>query len=504
MSKIINIHNINKILNSLKRQNKKIVLCHGVFDLLHYGHIHHFKESKKQGDILIVSITASKFVNKGPGKPFFNEAIRAKSLEAISCIDFVFINNSTTPINIINLIKPDVYSKGSDYKKSSEDLTKNISLEKKAVKKNGGKIFITEGITFSSSKLINDFLSIRDVEKLDFLNTIKQKFSFQNIVEIIEKLFDTEGLVIGETIIDQYNFCEAVGKSGKEPVMVFKDLNTETYLGGAPYVARHLSSFTKKTHLISMRGNDKKYDSFIKKNLEKNLHCQFLSRNNKPTITKKRIINYSTGSKIYGVYDYSEDLLDKFEENKIIKMIEKIKRLDFAIVSDFGNGMVTEKIIQKLKKRTDFLICNSQLNAINRSYHNLRKYNNVKCVVINESEMRYELRNKDSKIEKLMSILKKKMSLEILVVTRGIKGVVLLDRKNKFYRCGAFAKNVVDKVGSGDTLMSILAIFLRNKVDIDLSLLVSSVAAGFTVETFGNSKVINKNEIIKSLYHILK
>ena len=96
------------------------------------------------------------------------------------------------------------------------------------------------------------------------------------------------------------------------------------------------------------------------------------------------------------------------------------------------------------------------------------------------------------------------MQLEILIVTRGGKGVILIDKKNRFYKCGAYAKNIIDKVGSGDTLMAVLANFLKNKIDFELSLLISSVAAGFAVESFGNSKIVNKKEIIKSLYHILK
>ena len=504
MNKIVTLDNLIQISKKIRAQNKKIVMCHGVFDLLHYGHIHHFNESKKLGDTLIVSITSSKFVNKGPGRPYFDNTIRAKSLEALKSIDYVFINEAATPINLINSIKPNVYSKGQDYKKNSLDLTKNIKIEKEAVRKNNGVIFITEGITFSSSNLLNLHFDHRKDKKKNFLERIKKKFSFEEIVNIIEGFESLQGLVIGETIIDQYNFCEAVGKSGKEPVMVFKDLKTETYLGGAPYIARHLSSFSKKINLISMIGNDKKHEQFIKKNLEKNIHSQFLKRLNKPTITKKRIINKSTGSKVYGVYDYSDDLLAKVEEDKIIKMIDRVKKIDFVIIADFGHEMITKKIIQKLKSKTNFLICNSQLNAINRGYHNLRKYNKTKCIVINESEMRYELRNKEDNIEKLMLTLKKKMQLEILIVTRGAKGVTLIDKKNRFYKCGAYAKNIIDKVGSGDTLMAVLANFLKNKIDFELSLLISSVAAGFAVETFGNSKIVNKKEIIKSLYHILK
>ena len=76
--KIITIEDLKKIILKLKKKRKKIVLCHGVFDLLHVGHINHFQESKKYGDILVVSVTSDSFVNKGPNRPAFNEQNRLK------------------------------------------------------------------------------------------------------------------------------------------------------------------------------------------------------------------------------------------------------------------------------------------------------------------------------------------------------------------------------------------------------------------------------------------
>ena len=54
------------------RKNKKIVLCHGVFDVVHSGHLNYLKKAKQFGDILIISVTSDRFVNKGPGRPVFD------------------------------------------------------------------------------------------------------------------------------------------------------------------------------------------------------------------------------------------------------------------------------------------------------------------------------------------------------------------------------------------------------------------------------------------------
>ena len=126
---------LSNILKTLKKKKKKVVLCHGVFDLVHLGHIEHFKSAKSYGDYLIVSLTLDKFIRKGPGRPLFNEQQRLEYLRQIKIIDYVILSKSESSIDVINLIKPNFYVKGPDYKESYKDKTKKISLEKKVVKK---------------------------------------------------------------------------------------------------------------------------------------------------------------------------------------------------------------------------------------------------------------------------------------------------------------------------------------------------------------------------------
>ena len=114
--KIFNINNFKKIIATLKKKNKKIVLSHGVFDLLHIGHIKHFSFAKKHGEILIVSLTQDKFINKGIGRPIFNQNLRAEMLSSISIIDYVVINNENGANDILDLVKPNIYCKGIEYK----------------------------------------------------------------------------------------------------------------------------------------------------------------------------------------------------------------------------------------------------------------------------------------------------------------------------------------------------------------------------------------------------
>ena len=109
-----------KIKQKLKQENKKVVLCHGVFDLVHPGHIIHFEQAKSMGDVLVVSITSEKYVRKGPGRPYFNDEMRMKFLEAIEYIDYVMLSEGYTVDDIVECVEPDIYVKGEEYRHPKE------------------------------------------------------------------------------------------------------------------------------------------------------------------------------------------------------------------------------------------------------------------------------------------------------------------------------------------------------------------------------------------------
>ena len=92
-------------------------MCHGVFDLLHLGHIKHFEEAKKYGDILVVTITPNKYVSKGPNRPVFNTNQRMEAIASLETVDYVSENKWRDAVETIKLLKPNVYCKGPDYKK---------------------------------------------------------------------------------------------------------------------------------------------------------------------------------------------------------------------------------------------------------------------------------------------------------------------------------------------------------------------------------------------------
>ena len=170
--KIKNLEELTHIIANLKSTGKKIVHCHGVFDLLHIGHIKHFEEARTFGDVLIVSITPDEFVNKGPGRPAFTTSLRLESLASLESVDYVFANKWPTAEDTIKIIKPDIYCKGPDYKDHLDDITGKINDEAAAVNFVGGKIVYTDDITFSSSSLLNKFGNLYSLEQELFIQDL--------------------------------------------------------------------------------------------------------------------------------------------------------------------------------------------------------------------------------------------------------------------------------------------------------------------------------------------
>src|SRR5215470_5919066 len=128
----------------------KIVLAHGCFDTLHIGHIRHLQEARKLGDRLVVSVTADRFVKKGPGRPLFTDEERAEALLELRCVDEVKINDAPDAVMMIQHVKPAVYVKGIDYAEVGDD--KALAREGEAVSALGGEMQFTSTRKWSSTE----------------------------------------------------------------------------------------------------------------------------------------------------------------------------------------------------------------------------------------------------------------------------------------------------------------------------------------------------------------
>ncbi len=501
--KIISIRDLAFMVPEIKKK-QRVVHCHGVFDLIHVGHIKYLRQAKQMGDILIVTITPDRFIKKGPGRPAFTSDLRADVLSALDVVDYVAINDWPTAVEAINLLKPDYYVKGPDYRDNELDITGAIKLEREAVESVGGEIRYTDDVTFSSTSLINQYFRRLTPIQQDYLETLKQKYSTKDILSMIDSLQNITVTLIGEAIIDEYIFCNTVGKSGKEPMLVTQRLYSEKYAGGIIAVANHLSEFCKSIQVITYFGDRDSHQGFISDHISENVKIDPVIKANSPTILKTRFIDSYTRAKTLGVYDINDELLNQDEEALILEKLDQIP-LDtgLVLVTDYGHGLVTPKIVEALEKRSKFLAVNTQLNAFNVGYHTISKYGSANYICIHEGEIRHDYRNRTDSVEELITDLQHKIKTDNILITRGKSGSIALS-KGQFTSCPAYTTEIVDRVGAGDALLSITSLCFYAGLPPDVTVFIGNLAAAQKIATMGNKQKLSKVSLMKSIESLLK
>jgi len=494
-----------KVLN-LQRNKKIIGLCHGVFDLLHYGHLLHFESAKKKCDFLFVSITSDHFIKKGPNRPIHNQYERLHFLKSLNFIDFAFIAKGESGVDSINLIKPDIYFKGNDYQNNLSDKTKKIFVEIGAVKKNKGKIHYTNEKHMSSSKIINEQGLALSEKHVDFLKMIKKLINYEDVIQLLDTgKKKNKALVVGDLIVDKYVFGNVLGKSGKEPHMVFSKRSEEIYIGGSAIISNHLSDFVNKITLISDIGNEPEIKKLLTVNLKKNiLHACLRTNKNSKTCIKTRFVDSVSKYKLFGSYSIpslDNKLFYRLLNNHLKKYI---KKNDIIIVADYSNNFFDLDSLKKICKSKKFVCGMSQKNSNDSKFHTLKHLKNFDLLCINEGELRSEVRDKKNNIEFIARNFIKKNNLKYLVITKGIDGSTLFDNKSNSYNCPSFNTKPVDKLGAGDSMLAILSVLLKNKTNPLVALFIASLVASNVVGNLGNQYIADRPEIDQSLEYLLK
>src|ERR1700731_2318673 len=171
--KVRTVEEIAVIAEHCRAAGKTVVQAPGTFDLLHIGHVRHLEAARELGDLLVVTLTADRFVNKGPGRPVFGEELRAEMLANLQYVDWVAINSDPDAVGAINRLRPDIYVKGKDYQNPEGDVTGKIVAERQAVESHGGHIHFTDEVVFSSTELINRHLNVFEPLIRDHLRTLR-------------------------------------------------------------------------------------------------------------------------------------------------------------------------------------------------------------------------------------------------------------------------------------------------------------------------------------------
>lgn len=503
MNKIYPIHELASVLES--HRDKKIVLCHGVFDLLHIGHIKYIEEAKTQGDILIVTVTPDRYVNKGPDRPHFSERLRLEALAALENVDYVALNLWPTAVETLHLLKPDIYAKGPDYQDQVNDLTGKITEEEEAVRSGGGRLYITTGQVFSSSHLLNQVFSGYSDEQTEYFRSFGEQYSAQDIISWLKKLGSLRVLVIGETIIDRYTYCQPIGMVTKDPIIAVKFLQDEWFAGGIIAVANHAAGFYKTVDLITALGEFDSYKEFIDTHLNEEIIPHFVYKINSPTIIKQRFVDIYLNQKLFEAHSVNDELIGTVQSEELIRHFSSlVKGIDLIIIVDFGHGMISSPLIEEIIRSEIFLAVNTQTNAGNRGFNVISRYPKVNYISLNTTELNLEERNNSGDIYSKIRNVASRMSAEKVLITEGKYGTVCYSNKDEFIRTPAFAKQVVDRIGAGDAVISITAGLAYLGAPADIIGFIANAVASLAVSTVGHRSSIEQVDLFKYITTLLK
>ncbi|HVZ23115.1 MAG TPA: PfkB family carbohydrate kinase [Vicinamibacterales bacterium] len=501
--KVKDIHALAEIL-AASRQGRTVVECHGVFDLMHIGHIRHFQEARKAGDLLVVTITPDRYVNKGPHRPVFTETLRAEAIASLDCVDYVAINKWPTAVEAIQLIKPDVYAKGADYRDAAQDHTGGITLERQAVESHGGRLVFTDEITFSSSMLLNRHMSNLSDEVNAYLEGFRAKHPAHAVVELLREAYGLKVLVIGEAIIDEYQYCETLGKSGKEPILAAQYDHSEYYIGGSLAVANHVASCAGDVTLLTLIGAVDSHESFIRSKLLPNVRPLMIRMPGAPTLVKRRFIETYPFQKLFEVYVMDEDAAAAREDELCERLEAVIADFDVVIVSDYGHGMIGQRVVDLLCTKARCLAVNVQVNAGNHGFNTISKYRRADFVSLSEKEIRLEARNPSGDLQQIVCGVAEELKCPRTLITRGSQGCLCYDPSVGFVEVPGFAIRTVDRVGAGDAVFGITALCAALKAPIEVIGFIGNAVGTQAVGIVGNERFIERAPLIKHIEALLK
>ena len=504
--KIRDLEELAGILGPLRAAGKKIVHCHGVFDLLHIGHIRHFRQAKELGDVLVVTATPDEFVNKGDGRPAFNEQLRAEAIAALDCVDYVAINRWPMAVETIRLLRPNIYAKGAEYQDSERDHTGGIDLEEKAINSVGGKLAFTDDITFSSSHLINRHLPVLPKAVSDYLAGFSARYSSDDILKYLEGARSLKVLAIGETIIDEYVYCETLGKSGKEPILATRQVGSERFAGGIVAVANHLAAFSDRVGLISFLGQVDSQEDFVRERLEPNIESTFLyMEGNSPTILKRRFVEVYPFQKLFEVYVMEDEEAKPTEtHNLCAKLQEILPHYDVVVVTDYGHGMIGPEAVDLLCNEARYLAINTQANAGNLGFNTVSKYRRADFLCVSEREIRLDARSRRRELRTIVAETADRLDCQRTVITRGALGCLCYAKDKEFFDMPALATQVVDRIGTGDAVFAAATACAAQGAPMEVVGFVGSLAGAQAVATVGHRSAVQSIPLVRHLETLLK
>lgn len=482
---------------ALARQTgKTVVHCHGCFDIVHPGHIRYLEFARRQGDVLVVSLTGDAEIDKGDQRPYIPQELRAENLAALAAVDFVYINPHPTAEALLASLRPDIYVKGSEYEQSNDP---GFARERAVVSGYGGRVVFSSGeVVFSSTRLLETLgkdagleterlaavCSRHDIDR-DSLAALLQSFTKLNV------------LVIGDVILDRYVLCDATDLASEAPMMSLTRLEERRYVGGAGIVARHLAALGASSHLLSTAADDAGSRWAREVFEQESVATRLLPC--RPNLPEKTRYLVDT-TKVMRVEDARACPLDSEAEEQAAEWVRSLApSLDAVIFCDFGYGTITTGLLTRLRKLLSGVRVVTADVSGQRS--RLLQFRNVSLLCPTERELRSALHDFDRGLSTVAWRALEATQARQMMVTLGKKGLVMFERpadspdhpqwrgRLRSEYLPSLADAVVDPLGCGDAMLAAASLALAAGGNLMQAAYLGSAAASIEIARLGNMPV---------------
>jgi rfaE bifunctional protein kinase chain/domain len=482
---------------------RKVIMCHGVFDVVHPGHLRHLLYAKSKADVLVTSITADIHISKGHNRPHVPQELRALNLAAFEIVDYVVIDRNPTPIKNIALLQPDFFAKGYEY--TSDGLPPKTQEEVVALQAYGGEVIFTPGdIVYSSTKLID--LAPPSIKNEKLLTVMDSEgLTFGSLRSALEKLGRFRVHVLGDTIVDSHTQTAMLGGQTKTPTISVLYERRDDYIGGAAVVAEHLRAAGATVVFSTVLGNDSLKDFVLDGLRKRGVECRAVIDQTRPTSSKNAIV--AGGYRLLKV-----DTLDNRSiSDEILQRLTAAIReapCDAIVFSDFRHGIFNRRTIPGLVAAIPsgaFKVADSQVAS---RWGNILEFEGFDLITPNEREARFALGDQDSVVRPLALELHRRSKCKTVILKCGDRGIITYRSDSPtdfraFFTVETFADRVIDAVGAGDALLAYATLaMIASKNDVIASIL-GNMAAGIECEHDGNVPV-TPEQVLKKIDRVEK
>jgi rfaE bifunctional protein kinase chain/domain len=500
--KIKSAEEIAKAIGKRPRK-KKVIMCHGTFDVVHPGHVRHLLYAKTKAGVLIASLTADEHIKKGNMRPYVPEDLRAINLAALEMVDYVLVDRDATPLRNLGLIQPDYFAKGYEY--TAGQVHPKTQEEINVLDSYGGEVIFTPGdIVYSSSALIELAPPDIAVEKLMLLMQ-GENVSFKDLRAAVAGMKGIKAHVVGDTIVDSYTYTSMIGGMTKTPTISVRFEKKTDFVGGAGVVAKHLCAAGADVTFSTVLGDDA-YKTFVLEDLKSfGVHCLPIIDPTRPTTNKNAIV----------AENYRLLKVDTLDNRSISdRIVEQLKlqlartKSDAVVFSDFRHGMFNRETIPPLTSaipKGAFRVADSQVAS---RWGNILEFEGFDLITPNEREARFSLGDQDSVVRPLALELHRRSKCKTVILKCGDRGIITYRSDSPtdfraFFTIESFAERVIDAVGAGDALLAYATLaMIATKNDVIASIL-GNMAAGVECEHDGNVPV-TPDQVLKKIDRVEK